>query len=65
MQFATRLFGIQLNKAKIKAESDGRSSSSGYDKKKKDRDKDKAERKAAKTVYESETYDNRQLDEKP
>lgn len=65
VQSAIRLFGIRLNKAKTKAESDGSSSSSGSDKKKKDRDKDKAEHKAAKTVFESETYDNRQLDEKP
>ncbi len=65
VQSAIRLFGIRLNKAKTKAESDGSSSSSGSDKKKKDRDKDKAEHKVAKTVFESETYDNRQLDEKP
>lgn len=64
-QFAIRLFGIQLNKAKTKAESDGSSSRpSGADKKKKDRDKDKAGHKAAKTVFESEPSDNRQLDEK-
>lgn len=65
VQSAIRLFGIRLDKAKTKAGSDGSSSSSGTDKKKKDRDKDKAEHKAAKTVFESETYDNRQLDEKP
>lgn len=65
-QSAIRLFGIRLNKAKTKAESDGSSSRlSESDKKKKDRDKNKAEHKAAKTVFESETYDNRQLDEKP
>ena len=60
VQSAIRLFGIRLNKAKTKAESDGSSSSSGSDKKKKDRDKDKA----AKTVFESEPFDNGQLDEK-
>ena len=60
VQSAIRLFGIRLNKAKTKAESDGSSSSSGADKKKKDRDKDKA----AKTVFESEPFDNGQLDEK-
>lgn len=54
-QFAIRLFGIQLNKAKTKTESDGSSSRpSGLDKKKKDRDKNKVEHKAAKTVFESE-----------
>lgn len=66
VQFAIRLFGIQLNKAKIKKESDDSSSrTSGSDKKKKDRDMDKAGHKAAKTVFESELSDNRQLDEKP
>ncbi len=60
VQSAIRLFGIRLNKAKTKAESDGSSFSSGSDKKKKDRDKDKA----AKTVFESEPFDNGQLDEK-
>lgn len=61
-KFVIRLFGIQLNKAKTKAANDGSSSSSRSDKKKKDRDK--AEHKAAKTVFESEPSDNRQLDEK-
>ncbi len=60
VQSAICLFGIRLNKAKTKAESDGSSFSSESDKKKKDRDKDKA----AKTVFESEPFDNGQLDEK-
>ena len=61
VQSAIRLFGIRLNKAKTKAESDGSSSRlSESDKKKKNRDKDKA----AKTVFESEPFDNGQLDEK-
>lgn len=62
-QFAIRLFGIQLNKAKTKTESDGSSSrTSGSDKKKKDRDKNKVEHKAAKTVFESEPAEDKNVE---